>query len=296
MTQQSVLGGLIEELGSQLGEAEGALATGEPGERAPLAGPREAVVRLREDLRSLGFFGLLIAISEAPAPSEEVFRELPAKLTERIRSDLQDAPAGLPLKELFELYCERKGSKGRQVLRKLFENTIFDFFDLREHGLFVDDVSRVLDLFKSAQGEGDDVRTLLKRLAALSSETAKFILGLFPEQIELIYKVSRREAERKEIDAAFDAFAPRVLWKRLFAIAKTLIQKEKRFRLALTLYARLHGVPIGREHVTGIEKHLAIKDTRDLIARALERADARAKLREFFKAHEADLAAMEAIL
>src|SRR2546421_704275 len=83
-------------------------------------------------------------------------------------------------------------------LRKLVENAIYDFYDLRDHALFIDDVGRILDVFKSASGATDNAQTFMKRLAALSTDTAKFMLGLFPEQINLIYKVAQHQAERAE--------------------------------------------------------------------------------------------------
>jgi hypothetical protein len=133
----------------------------------------------------------------------------------------------------------------------------------------------------------------MKRLAALSSDTAKFMLGLFPEQISLIYKVTQRQAERAEIDAAFDMFAPKVIWKRVFAILKSLLQKEKRFRLALTVWSRLHGVALTREHMEKLETYLAVKDTKDLVKRALARSAERKQLLDFTRAHSAEIAALE---
>jgi hypothetical protein len=293
MTEDPVLGGLREEL-AKLSE--------EPGATPP--GPPEELDALRADLDALGIFGLLVAISNAGAPTDDVRAELPRKIAERIRAQLAEdaekggpaAPAdGLAFPELLAHYREGKGSKGAQVLRKLVENTVYEFYDLKDHALFVDDVARVLDVFRAAGGAGDDVKSFVKRLAALSSDTAKFILGLFPEQLALIYKVAQREAERKEIDEAFDGFGPRAIWKRVFAIAKALLQKEKRFRLAVTLWARLSGVTISREQVSEIEKFLAVKDTNELVRRAIARKEARAALLAFRRANEREIAALEAV-
>jgi hypothetical protein len=295
MAEDPVLGGLLSELEKTIEE---------PGPAPP--GPPEELEALRADLRGLGVFGLLLAISDAPPPSEEVRAELPARIAERIRAQLAEeeakaeaegkpaaaaAPAGATFPALLAHYREHKGPK---VLRKLVENAVYEFYDLRDHGLFVDDVARVLDLFRASTGAGDDVKAFVKGLAALSSDTAKFMLGLFPEQIQLIYKVGQRQAERREIDEAFEGFGPRAIWKRVFAIVKTLIQKEKRLRLAITLYARTQGVAISREQVLEIEKHLAVKDTGDLVKRAIARKDARAALLAFRREHADEIGALEA--
>ncbi len=252
-------------------------------------------------------FGLLLAMSDAPPPSEAVAAELPTKIAERLRAQLaEDAAKGRdpaaagagaaspaadrPLAELFALYRERRGPA---LLRKAIENTIYEFYDLRDHGLFVEDVARVLDLFRASRGGTDDIKSFVKGLAALSSNTAKFMLGLFPEQLSLIYKISRREAEQPEIDEALEAFGPRAMWKRTFAILKSLIQNEKRLRLAITLWARLHGVDAAREHVLGLDRWLAVKDVKELIRRALERKEARAALIAMRRARAAEIGAIE---
>lgn len=279
-SEDPVVGGLLEELAKTLEEQDA---------------PDPELEALREDVRALGYFGLLVAMSDAPAPTEEVRAELPAKIIERIRQQL-GAEAEGRLLSLAEAVAAYRAAKGAKVLRKLIENAIYDFYDLKEHGLFVDDVGRILDIFRASAGATDDIKMFVKGLAALSSETAKFMVGLFPEQINLIYKITRREAEKKEIDDAFDSFGPRAMWKRIFAITKTLIPKEKRFRLALTLWARLSGVPITREQILDLEKHLAVKDTKDLVKRAVERKEARRALVEFRKAHAAEIGAIEAAL
>lgn len=269
----------------------------EPGDSPP--GPPEEIEALRADLRDLGVFGLLVALSDAPPPDPALAAELPAKLVERLRAQLAAdaaregtaAPSeGLAVADVLALYRDKKGA---QILRKAIENTIYEFYDLREHALFVDDVGRVLDLFRASRGPTDDIKMFVKRLAALSSETAKFMLGLFPEQISLIYKVARREAERAEIDEALEGFGPRAIWKRIFAILKALLQHEKRLRLALTLWGRMQGTEITREHMAGLDKYLAVKDNKALVLRAIERKEARAALVAARKARAADLAALE---
>jgi hypothetical protein len=301
ITDDSVIGGLVEELQR---------ATEPPEEGAapppPAAGSPDDLRDLLEDVRKLGVFGILVAISDAGPPAEEVHREIPGKVAERIRAQFQEDDeklladggkpepvADMPLHELVKVFHERKGAKSRQVLRKIIENAIYEFYDLKDHALFVDDVGRILDVFKSASGSTDHAQSFMKKLASLSSDTAKFMLGLFPEQINLIYKVSRHEAERTEIDAAFDMFSPRVIWKRVFAILKTLLAKEKRFRLALTVWGRLHGVAISREDMTKLETYLAVKDTKDMVKRAIQRRAERKQLLEFVAAHEKDIRALE---
>lgn len=285
MTDDSVLGGLAEEL---------AKLVEEPGDAPLVPADLEA---LRADLAPLGIFGLLVAISEAPAPSEEVHAELPKKVAERVRAQLAEDPAAAPSPDLAfpALLAHYRDAKGAKVLRKLVENAIFEFYDLKDHGLFIDDVARVLDVFRATTGAGDDAKAFVKRLAGLSNDTAKFMLGLFPEQLALIYKVAQRQAERQEIDDAFDGFGPRAIWKRVFAIVKSLIQKEKRFRLAMTLWARFHGVSISREQVNEVEKFLAVKDTKELVKRAIARKDARAALVAFRSGHADAIGALEAV-
>lgn len=249
----------------------------------------DELAKLRDDVGpngGLGVFGLLVSLAEAPAPSEEIFAEVPRQLGQRLALALTEdevpIPEGADLAQLISLYREKKGEKGRHTVRRVFENTLYEFYELRDHGLFVEDVGRVLDILRAARpGETEDMKAFFKGLAALSSDTAKFMLGLFPEQIALIYKVAARQAERKEIDDAFDSFGPRPMEKRVFAVLKTLLQKEKRLRLAVTLWARLHGVDLQREVLEKVEKHLAVKDTRDLVAQALATAPARTALRAF---------------
>jgi hypothetical protein len=308
INDDSVIGGLAAELESALAPPEAGAAEEGAKAPAPPPGTPEEQRALLDDLRPLGFMGLLCAVSEAPPPEEEVHAELPGQVAARIRAQLAEdrekivasgatAPPALPddapLADLVRVFLERKGEKAPLVLRKIVENAVYDFYELKEHALFVDDVGRALDVIKSVSGASDNAQTFMKRLAALSSDTAKFILGLFPEQLQLIYKIQANEAERREIDAAFDMFAPRVIWKRVFAIAKTLITREKRFRLALQVWARLHGVAITREHMGKIEAALAVKDTRALLARAIERAEMRRRILEFRKSHEATIAAIE---
>jgi hypothetical protein len=290
MTDDSVIGGLVAELETALTPPE----EGAPAPAAPPPGSPEDLHALLEDVRALGVFGILVAVSDAPPPAGDVHAEIPRKVAEKLRAQLEgEVPADAPLPELVRLFHAQKGAKSRMVLRKLLENTVFEFYDLRDHGLFVDDVGRILDVFKSASGSSDNAQAFMKRLAALSTDTAKFMLGLFPEQISLIYKVAQHQAERAEIDAAFDMFAPKVIWKRVFAILKSLLQKEKRFRLALTVWSRLHGVALTREHMAKLETYLAVKDTKDLVKRALEQKDARRALVEFTRKNAAEIAAIE---
>ncbi len=312
MTDESVIGGLAAELERSLEAPEaGAEPAAAPADSLP--GTAEERRSLLADAHELGLFGVLVAASDTGGPVEEVHAEIPRKVEERLRAQLAEdgggafpaevrlqregaepPGAGLPLPALVKLFHERKGGKSRLVLRKTVENAIFDFYDLKDHGLFIDDVGRILDVLKSAIGSTDNAQTFMKRLAALSNDTAKFILGTFPEQLALIYKISNREAERAEIDAAFDMFAPKVIWKRVFAIAKTLLQKEKRFRLALTVWSRLHGIALGREEQAKLETYLAIKDVKELVRRSIARAAERRALLEFRRAHLGTISALEA--
>jgi len=304
INDESVIGGLVAELEKAIEPPE----EGKPAPPVTLPGTTEQLASLLADLRPLGPLGLLVAISDAPPPSDEVHLEVPTRIADKIRSQLAEdrakieasgatpppAPAeGAALPELVTLFLERKGEKARLVLRKLVENVFYDFYELKEHGLFIDDVGRALEVIKGATGSTDNAQTFMKRLAALSQDTAKFMLGLFPEQIALIYKVAQNQAERSEIDAAFDMFAPRVIWKRVWAIMKALLQKEKRFRLTLQIWSRLHGVAITRDHMMKLEPILAVKDVKDLVQRAIDKEKERKALVEFIRARAAVIDAIE---
>ncbi len=291
MAGDRVLDGLLQDVRASL-DGEGA----EP----PAEADRPGLERLAPDLAETGLFGLLATIAGAPDPTDEVFLEVRRRIEDRVRAGLREegvteAEAAL-LPELLRLYAERKGSRGPDLLRKLVANAIFEFYELKEHGLFVDDVSRIFDLYRSGGGTGDDIRAFFRALMALSSETARFMLGLFPGQMPLIFRIGQRAAERKEIDAALDEFAPAVVQKRLFAVVKSLLQKEKRFRLACIVWARLHGIALGREHLDRLEPVLAVKDTKELVKRALETAPARERWLQFRRARAADVAALEGVL
>jgi hypothetical protein len=248
----------------------------------------DALRALREDLAPLGLFGLLTALSEAPAPSEGVHRDQVDQVRRRLLQGLDDGgqepdlAAAPPLVDVLERYLRDKGDR---VTRRAIENALFDFYDLQDHGLFVDDVAKGFDVVRATRGDTDDIKGFIRAATRLSGETAKFVLGLFPEQIQLIHRISERTAEPHEIEAAFDAFGPRAIRLRLFGVCGTLIEKEKRFRLAITLWARGRGVAITREHILGIVKHVEVKTLDKLVMRAVAQADARRALIAFAEAH-----------
>jgi len=286
LIRDDVLGGIDEAIEEALEE---------PNAELP---PPDALRALRPDLSRLGLFGLITILPNSPPPTEEVYAEQARQVTWRLLRGLQpdDAPIDLdgapPLETVLARYAE---AKGESVTRRAIENELFEFYDLQDHGLFVDDVTKAFDVVRATRPPTDDVKTFIRAAARLSGQTAKFILGLFPEQIQLIHRITMRQAEPHEIDKAFCDFGPRAIRLRLYGVLASLLQNEKRIRLSLTLWARGRGVAITREQVLAIPDYLELKSHAKLLHRAVERHDAIRAFLEFREAHPA-IAALERFL
>ncbi|GIW72690.1 MAG: hypothetical protein KatS3mg102_2232 [Planctomycetota bacterium] len=328
MLSDRATGGLEQAIARALEELEAGAA--------PLASP-EALRALAADLDRLGWFGVLVAASEAPPPSDELYEDIIDGIRRGLVAALGEAGPGpapgaepppapeplapsaqpralAPLEELIERHLARpllagepspeqaaspdqgvgpRGRRAARTTRRAIAEALYEHFGLDEHGLFVEDVERVLDLFRSAGAGSSDTKAFIRGLSRLSSDAARFIVGLFPGHIQTVYELTRRTAERREVEAVFDEYAPPAIWKRLPAVLKALIQKDKRLRLAITLWARLHGVDIRPEHVHGVERYLEVKSSRALLERLLARAEQRAALLAF---HDRRRAVFEALL
>ncbi|MHC4830394.1 MAG: hypothetical protein ACYTFT_08575 [Planctomycetota bacterium] len=264
---------------------------------------KEALLSLRADLKALGYFGLLVCLSEAVSPEAAVHTEHVDAIRKRLLQglagdpeaevDLEAAPA---LPELIEQYKEAKGESGAKLTRRALENALFDFYDLDDHGMFVDDVKKCFDAFRAAAPPHEDIKDLIRKLAHMSSDTARFILGLFPEQLELIHRIGSRMTQPHELDRAFDDFGPGAIRMRLWAVTQTLLQREKRLRLAITLWARERGVAIGRDAILTVPEILEVKSTKKLIVRACEREAYRKELLAFMAERQATLDAVHKYL
>ena len=198
-----------------------------------------------------------------------------------------------PDDSLVDLLAAHKAqSNAEQTACRLIAEAVHSHFELDQHSLFVEDVERALQLTRVAGGAAEDTKSFVRQCSRLSAMSAAYIVGLFPGHIELIFAIKKREADPKTIDAVFDSFAPPAIWKRLGAITKAMIQKEKRFRLAVTLWARLHGVNFDGGNLTPLEAMIEVKSAASILESALGNTTMRDGLRAFHAEHAATLRAL----
>jgi hypothetical protein len=283
----TILQGLIDEINES-----------RDGTRSPSLGPKDELEVLAEDLKVLGILGFMLSLGKELEPEEGIFQELPTRLgdalKERITShDPSIVPEG-GLADHIETFLRLKKRKGRELLRKVLENLMFEFYDLKWHGFFVDDVSRILDLLKCTR-PGQEVKQFLKSLARVTRESARRTLGLFPMQTELVFRVGQSQATGREVDQALDEFAPRVMYKRLFTILTRLIPKESRFRLTLILYGRMRGLNVTGDHIQALSESLYDGEVERIVELALERKEWRSRLVQHLKDKKEEIELLESL-
>jgi hypothetical protein len=268
MLTDVVVGGLAADIESALDEPDA--------EGAPQA-DTDALRALAADLERLGWFGILVAASASPAPEQDFFDDIAGGLRKGLAGE--DADRAEALEALIDRAAAQAAGTERSP-RRVIAEALYEHFALDQHSLFVEDVERVLELLRTG-GAQSDTKGYIRGLTRLSSDSARFIVGLFPGNLELIYAIGNRTAERQDIDAVFEDFGPPAIWKRLPAIMNALIQKDKRFRLAVTLWARLHGVDIKPEQVQAVSGLLETKTTKPLLEALVANAEKRAAILRF---------------
>lgn len=232
---------------------------------------------LRADLDVLGVLGLFMALMKLSPPDPAIVEDLSAKLAQRMQGEMAGAePSSAAAQPALDLdgiaarFEAAHGEQGPALRRTVVRNVLFDHFGLKDHGLFVEDLDRTLDLLVSARGAGD-VKEFVKAIARLSRWSAKITLGHFPDQIGLIYRLTNRDALPREVDEALDDFAPIVTGRRIFALFRKLLPDEVRLRLALILYGWLRGLKAAKPDLLGLAPLLA-DDRKVVLKLALERA------------------------
>lgn len=289
MLTDDVVGGLRADLERAIEEPEA--------EGVPRAAP-DALRALSHDLGQLGWFGALVAASDAPPPADDFFDDIVGGIRKGLDGEEDDSPLAARIDRAIAAYersrdteTDALGTPRERTPRRRIAEALYEHFALDEHALFVEDVERVLELLRTG-GAASDTKAFVRGLTRLSSDAARFIVGLFPGNVDLVYAIGNRNAERSAIEAVFDDFAPPAIWKRLPAIMNALIQKDKRFRLAITLWARLRGVAIRPEHIRGVGTLLEARSSTPLLERLLAHTEQRSALLAFEQRHRDELEAI----
>ncbi len=257
----------------------------------------EQVKALLAELKQLGMFDLLISLTSEPEfdadlcdeISEHFGEKLEGLLSESARTALDD-DAGLGAK--IDAFIADKKDTRRVLLHKTFCNFLFQYFDLTDYGLFVDDVSRLIKLCSASSLSGN-ARSFARLLVGLSRKTARFVLGTLPGNLELNYKVARDAASEEEIDRFFANFAPKVIGRRMMAVMETLIRQELRLRAALTIYGISRGVSVGKTKLVEVADFLEVVKVDRLVSRAQETRASRTALMQAWQERSEQLQAYD---
>lgn len=234
----------------------------------------EQVRLLLAELKELGMFDLLISLTKESVFEPELCDEIAEHFGERLVGLLtEDARSALPddagLGATIDAFIADKRDTRRVLLHKTFCNFLFQYYDLTDYGLFVDDVSRLIKLCSASSTTGN-TREFARLLVGLSRKTARFVLGTLPGNLELNYKISRDAASEAEIDRFFANFAPKVIGRRMMAILEALLRQELRLRAALTIYGISRGVTVGKAKLVDVADCLEVVALDKLVERAQE--------------------------
>lgn len=227
----------------------------------------------------MGLFGALLALCDPPAPDPAVREELPGALG-RDLADALGAPPGTPLPALLERYQAAKGERGPDLLARLVARVAHELYDLSAHRLVQEDVLAAWELL-AAGGPGQDARHTARRLARLSRNAARTVLGHLDQQLEFVHTLGQETGELPlaEIDRRLAEYAPRLFAQRLPSMLKRLVGDEPRLRLAFVLWGRARGVVVGRAAIQGIGAHVVPERPEALVESLAARAEAVAALR-----------------
>lgn len=241
--------------------------------------PEDRWEALRQDADALGLFGLLAALAEPSPVADPTIRE---ELVGPIDRDLKDAlgdtdDVGLPVR--FERFLKAKGARGPEQLALGTARVIHEVYDLRQHRLGQEDALAACDLLAWG-GPGADARETAKRLARISRQASRVVLGHLSEQLELVHSLGQDEQVAwLQVDGRMHEFAPRIFAQRLPSMIRFLVADEPRLRFAFVLWARLRGVTLTRAGVQSIATHITPEKPMALIEALETRRDARAALR-----------------
>ncbi len=257
----------------------------------------EDIKALKDELGSLGLFDFLLTMTSEPAFDAELCGEIDEHFGDKLVSLLKpDAREKLPedadLHAKIDAFIEDKSDTRRVLLHKTFCNFLFQYYELNDYGLFVDDVSRLIKLC-SESGLAGNARRFMRLLVGLSKKTARFVLGTLPGNMELNYDVVRDAASQRKIDRFFERFAPKVIGRRLMAVMEALLREELRLRAALTIYGISRGVTVGKAKLLEVADHLEVVKFDRMIERAKETRASRQQLLAAWKERESLLKAYD---